>query len=138
MEAKELRIGNYYKYFDGTINGYRYSQITLRDFAYIGEADGDFKHYGFNPIPLTEEWLLKFGFEKKDLKHTDGSISKGLYYNYPCVVDKARLSDDDEYSFCRLVPGGINKYNFFTHFKYVHQLQNLYFVLTGKELKFTL
>ena len=64
------------------------------------------------PIPLTEEWLLKFGFDKIDFQFIKNGIKlfpiRDLYYrgNFPIKSD----------------------------IKYVHQLQNLYFALTGEEL----
>ena len=65
------------------------------------------------PIPLTEEWLLKFGFEHKLLVWE---------YNNFCITGCFT------YGYC------LNGYcldNLFPRFKYVHQLQNLYFTLTG-------
>ena len=74
-----------------------------------------------NPIPLTEEWLLKFGidftsekdyyylaFTIKDLLFETASSMDGFTYNLSCG----------------------NQINI----KHVHQLQNLYFALTGEEL----
>jgi hypothetical protein len=64
------------------------------------------------PIPLTEEWLLKFGFDKIDFQFIKNGIKlfpiRDLYYrgNFPIKSD----------------------------IKYVHQLQNLFFALTGEEL----
>ena len=70
---------------------------------------------GFKPIPLTEEWLLKFGFiNDKVLEFyrndfTDSTII--IDYNFICLLG---------YSHVKL--------------NYVHELQNLYFALTGSEL----
>lgn len=65
MKKEEVRIGNYYQEFEGTIDNYGVGQICPKDFAYVCEAGGDFSDYGFEPIPLTEEWLLKFGVKWK-------------------------------------------------------------------------
>ncbi len=105
MKANELKIGNYV-YNDAVV-----VSIDARSIFDIWDDKG-LKNY--NPIPLTEEWLLKFGFHKtsKDKK------------------DRYRLDE-------RLI---VIRDNFFTDYgssvqiKYVHQLQNLYFALTGKEL----
>jgi len=71
------------------------------------------------PIPLTEEWLLKFGFEKNDNNQfilMEGSVD--ILFN----KDLNGWTCD-----------GINfSINMTEH---VHQLQNLYFALTGEELK---
>jgi hypothetical protein len=76
---------------------------------------------GFEPIPLTEEWLLKFGFEKSEnnWKFLD------LYFG---IISWEKLAGT---MFC-LEQESI----FLPHIKYVHQLQNLYFALTGEVLTF--
>jgi len=74
----------------------------------------------FSPIPLTEEWLLKFGF--KNYERLRFSLGGTL------IVD---LED---------FTVGINECDVFwflsNDIMYVHQLQNLYFALTGEELVF--
>ena len=74
----------------------------------------------FIPITLTEEWLLKFGFEKdgEDLI-LDTNLFLLVSYN------------DDEFVHLKS-----NHLETITSVKYVHQLQNLYFALTGEELTF--
>ena len=70
-------------------------------------------------IPLTEELLLKFGFE---LFYLDTPHQYGYQKNSMEVVcDKSK---------------GLNEISVIDspHIKYVHQLQNLYFALTGEEL----
>ena len=53
MNAQELRIGNYYKWYaDGKYYTY---QIEAKDFS-----NDNYKNFKSNP--LTEEWLLNFGF----------------------------------------------------------------------------
>lgn len=54
MKANELRIGNKFILPNGEIGTVSYHEIRLLT---IGKPD-------YNPIPLTEEWLLKFGLEK--------------------------------------------------------------------------
>jgi hypothetical protein len=76
----------------------------------------------FRPIPLTEEWLLKFGFEVDDhLMNPDD----WPYVDY--IKNEVRISEPN-YSFAFY--GRDNE----LEIKYVHQLQNLYFALTGEEL----
>ena len=76
------------------------------------------------PIKLTEEWLLKFGFR---------------YYQ------NAYYAPDEEEYFIINTKYGFNFISFSEvdgsewaikfDIKYVHQLQNLYYTLTGKELE---
>jgi hypothetical protein len=73
------------------------------------------------PIPLTEEWLLKFGFELltdkkegyKNTSYSHGKIPILLYW------DGSRLSTTFWQG---------------NEMRFVHQLQNLIFALTGTEL----
>ena len=108
MKAEELRIGNLVHDVLNN-NAKRINQENLCDFA-----NG---YVSFEPIPLTEEWLLKFGF--------DETIVEG----YPIYQsDKGFIVEyyKDESVFLIL--------DFEVRIKYVHQLQNLYFALTGLEL----
>jgi len=67
------------------------------------------------PIPITEEWLLKFGFEEQDrVFHNQIALYKGN----ECFNYNASFFEHDN----------------FVSIEYVHQLQNLYFALTGEEL----
>lgn len=79
----------------------------------------------FNPkgIPLTEEWLLKFGFEK-GVDNVYFIKTKHFYLKIFQSIGHA-LCSVDKYSKAIKINDDI---------KYVHQLQNLYFALTGKEL----
>jgi hypothetical protein len=128
MKSTELRIGNY-GYIDGAVSelhGINY------DVAYAIIPQGKIvatNVYTLKPIPLTEEWLLKFGFENW------GTDEYG-YMNYVLhnVIDGTSnfvigLSDDDP------IPMIDNDLCCWSEFKYVHTLQNLYFALTGEELK---
>jgi hypothetical protein len=107
MEAKELRIGNIVKY-ENTVYLHG-GKITEVDNIIQGETDY------YEPIPLTEDWLLKFGFEKTSLH----------YFRKAGVLIQA---EDNCYE-CYL--GSV-----VAKLEYVHQLQNLYFALTGTELEY--
>ena len=72
------------------------------------------------PIPLTEEWLLKFGFKKYlDTLYIHWTKESGMF------EISTRLPD----GFYGLWANGT-----LGSFQYLHQLQNLYFALTNKEL----
>ena len=122
MEIQELRIGNYIEY-----NG----EIIKLDGSLLCCYIQNELDYPFNEVPLTEEILLKFGFnevegerwcdmreEFEECNYYYLSMFK-IYYN----PETDRFEDD-------------SLYHFNVNLKYVHQLQNLYFVLTGGELTF--
>jgi len=79
-----------------------------------------------SPIPLTEEWLVKFGFNQKTYFDTDGCE----YYEFKNGSFKIYNSEySEEFHVDFNVSDGCS-----VHVKTVHQLQNLYFALTGEEL----
>lgn len=121
METSELRRGNYVSRKD-IGNGSERIEIVLEIYKTklltSGAVSVIVNKNEIKPIPLTEEWLLKFGFEN---------------LNYGWYLNKIKLFD---YSYKK---GSINlKINSFdvpsTQIKYVHQLQNLFFALAEQEL----
>lgn len=116
MRENELRIGNLV--FD------RIGIVTIGLNAKIDFADI------YNPIPLTEEWLLKLGFENSK-RIWNRYRKEGIYPRYFWFKFFKNGRVDFWYSDFNL--GKVNdlKYN---PVKYVHQIQNLYFQLTGKEI----
>jgi len=118
MKATELRIGNYVKcYVKGITDRFDTVQLNI---YHLTDICKQIKDYKYEPIPLTEEWLLKFGFE---LDIEDDGYQKGKY--------KVSVSDEGCLFFIYVgyYPEEI------AEFKYIHQLQNLYFALTGEELE---
>lgn len=107
MKAAELRIGNYYQPTDGSA---AYAPVTIDDL--VAWSSGAV--YG-KLIPLTEDWLVKFGFEN----------NFGRYYKREGVQINLASGNVD---LCE---------SYFIPYKllYVHQLQNLYHALTGTELE---
>lgn len=77
-------------------------------------ADND-----FNPIPLTPEILEKCGFEKVYQSYV---LDKFFLYNGPDVAGDWWFKMSEAVGFTVKI-------------KYLHQLQNLYYALTGEELK---
>jgi hypothetical protein len=64
MLNKELRIGNLVKGTDGN-EICRVEEIQSNGLAFSTEIEASWVEIDyFEGIPLTEEWLLKFGFEK--------------------------------------------------------------------------
>jgi hypothetical protein len=120
MIANELRIGNYVYDTLGKVN-----KIDLEAITYIVKEP----HNQVKPIPLTEEWLLKFGF----IEYIDFGVKMGTYDKIPLC--------GFTYSIHTKKVMIMHKGNSISHWlniniDYVHQLQNLYFALTGEELTF--
>jgi hypothetical protein len=119
MEENELRIGNYIKRKQsGTI--VETKQFMLHDY--------ELKY--FEPIPLTEEWLLKFGFKKSIVKEPWFERNK---------IELFKYSKGDFFLLGRYNTAyGIGLHDIWDgmeiNLQYVHQLQNLYFALTAEEL----
>lgn len=112
IQAEELRIGNI------TDKG------VIKNFWEKGVHIGFGNCYEFtelNPIPLTEERLLKFGF----VKHSSNPFWFKKDSLCVSLVGKVELISWDMQIF-RIDP----------EIKSVHQLQNLYFALTNKELSY--
>lgn len=126
MEAKELRIGNWI--LNGINEEFQVNGITI-DYFELGQSMfGEFK-----PIPLTEEWLIKFGFDKNiNEMQVDGIEMKLQISGYD--------RDGSWFSSCGTMDGGLVvlclcRGNYFSNnIMYVHQLQNVFFALTGEEL----
>ena len=78
------------------------------------------------PIPLTEEWLLKFGWGQSD-EHELCDNSNDVLFYYDYHFERFWIELDDSFT--------TNSICYNMNIKYVHQLQNLYFALTGKELQ---
>jgi hypothetical protein len=124
MKANELRIGNIIG--DTLLNTVVVTIDVLKTIddhtSPIGE-DGVYK-----PMPLTEEWLLKFGFKKQkgyvnELSYSDFGVFRIYWPTEAYLVSLHFKPNETEwYPFLR---EGI---------KYVHQLQNIIYALTGKEL----
>ena len=110
MKAKELRIGNWV-YYENPHSDRIAIKFISNALSYVHKLD---------PIKLTEDWLIKFGFTKvnKYSYWLDDFLCEPIYINLN--TRKTTIGSNEEYD--------IN------HIKHVHQLQNLYFALTGEEL----
>ncbi len=116
MKVQYFRIGNIVNYFhhetclNGIVTSINKKSITVNNHATI-----KIKSNNISPIPLTEEWLLRFGIEK---------MHDGNYWNKKLCIRKDRNEFYALYEQGRI------------YIQHVHQLQNLYFALTGEELTY--
>lgn len=131
MKASELRIGNW-------VNSEGIFYATDQPYAKIG-AIGPGKSIGLErtntssldggdtdqiaPIPLNEEWLIKLGFVRVSSYDDEWCIES--YRHFRIAFDR----DGD------IGTAHLGRYKgTYKIIDYVHQLQNLYFALTGTEL----
>jgi hypothetical protein len=126
MKANELRIGSLVYITDtSTLLFYKQvTQINIHNLMYLcGETKDPFE-FEIEPIPLTEEWLLKFGAKKESYTY---------FIRMPYELDEHGIK------FQITLRKGIFIYygsiGQFIKIQYVHQLQNLYFALTNEELR---
>lgn len=136
MKASKLRCGNLV-YAQSVHKGRYQNYILNKKKIVIVESILDLVEYGgkinnnhdswdydlenVNGIDLTEEWLLKFGFEQSFEDEENNSI----FINGAFEVTKHCFKSEFWMDLHLITPNRI---------RYVHQLQNLYFVLTGNEL----
>lgn len=112
MRAEELRIGNIIEDSIGIIEIGKSARIEFADV--------------YKPVPLTEEWIKKF-----NLKY-EYALKKGCYYNDNIQIWIYKNGRID----LRIDGIDFKDHNWKNKkYKYVHQLQNLFFALTGKELE---
>lgn len=123
LTANELRLGNLVFNKMREINQVCFKITNTSENS--GMKINGISERFIQPIPLTEDWLLKFGFNKKI---------------------NTRFCNAEMFQICNKYiiakPWGKNLMMFnntlsrgyLLDVKYVHQLQNLYFALTGKEL----
>ena len=107
IQANELRIGNWYL---GASRG-NPLQATARFIQQLDEG-----LLNCSPIPLTPEILEKWGFISNP--YQDRFELGQVYIQYCGVRNMFWLE------------------NYSPELKYLHQLQNLYYALTGEELTF--
>jgi hypothetical protein len=118
MKASELRIGNW-------VSNYKDTPTQILEWtgneAYLTKGR---KAYGIktsSPIPLTEDWLVRFGFEKIEEEEFEIELLSNRI-----SVNISHWTYQIGYSI------------YWTNeieIQHVHQLQNLYFALTGEELE---
>jgi len=131
LKPNELRIGNYALFAKDMVG----TAVTIENsVCRFSTNDGLPDCYsGFkdiNPIPLTEQRLKDFGFELKGktfVKYMKPDfifeIMKAGTHWFPEIIQRGELSHEED------------NHIFLNFIDYAHQLQNLYFALTGEELK---
>ena len=124
LDSHEIRLGNTYKIEmgDGT---YKSDLINLEDLSNL--LDDEIDDF-YQAMEISEEWLIRFGFK---------SVSD-ISYSFPKPYNNLELAYYG--SINGLKKGWVitKLFGLSNGIKYVHELENLYFALTGEELKYTI
>ncbi len=133
MKENELRIGNWVHHNSNW--SARIEENDRKEFDFQFQAidwyrDGECTlsiENDLEPIKLTEEWVVRFGFIKKVHSfYTEFYIGNNpTDHNWTMMLTWPDGANEPHYTCYR---------NGYHNIKYVHQLQNLYFALTGEEL----
>ena len=128
IKANELRIGNYITMPFLGIDAIQVIGIAVKEnfelFIQSKLNNNTFfeKPEKYKPIPLTEEWILRFGFE---LFQDKWEVKRYKLNDFTYTIPQY-LNDIPKGLFYK----GIN----FKNIEFIHQLQNIFFALTGEEL----
>lgn len=115
MNPRELRIGNYVLEANAhlsTVTEIRKNHIVCK----FGKKYYKILNEMISPVALTEEWLIKFRFER-----VEESLQIVYHKDFISVYKQDNIFWYD-------------LQNSTIEIQYVHQLQNLYFTLTNIEL----
>lgn len=126
ITAMELRIGNLVL-FAGLVN--EISVVSKQSVQFETGGGNVFELQHLSSIPLTPEWLERFGFRYKN----PGAGGQDSWAGYGYWA----LSGNNDFNLIGTKSGTVYFQRCWDwHIKSVHQLQNLYFALTGSELIF--
>jgi len=124
IKPEELRIGNLF-WFKEPIEPAHIVVSEINKTSVVFDYNNlplSLSFSQFKPILLTLEWLERFGFEKKP---------KSEWYK----MGSYRVRDfRGVYPFCLRTTGAFLSETCLCEIQYVHQLQNLVYALTAKEL----
>lgn len=124
MNKSEIRIGNWIKWADEK----EPNEVPWSEGHWAGIHAGNYSFDKVEPIPLTEEWLKRFGFHK-DLGYNI-HLGEKLYLRIELPIKGSSRQSVDA-----ILAWDYTGRWFTGHIKYVHHLQNLYHSLTGSELE---
>lgn len=149
MEVSELRIGNLVKI--KTSNDAAFYPVYAIDgmglkvvLGGCRQCEGWKDEKLLKPIPITEELLLKYGFKWNKIynayEHEDMYVLIGINTgeSYWKINISNSIPFDKEYDNKLYLNSEMEYHVSDKPIEYLHQLQNIYYFLTGKELEVTI
>lgn len=144
LRANELRIGNYVNadlYNDDLI---LVESICSKNKEIFNSTAGEIPLTSIKPIELTEEWLIKLGFENwgkgklysSEFESYDRFVLHNVLdgtSNFEVHFIKSTYGNSEHYQYI-ISCDEDDRINWGKEIEYVHQLQNLYFCICGEEL----
>lgn len=132
VQPTDITLGNWFE-----INGFpMYVDAIFRDTVYLEFEgnEGDVWEENIKdlvPVPLTDDILIKLGFVKEDTGEKENHPDYHYWYEkeFP-IIGELRQNDKREYLF-DMDTDTIRIY-------YLHELQNLYKILSKEELNISL
>jgi hypothetical protein len=127
MKNIELRIGNlvYYHIEDSMDERKEYDEISTIDYDDLRILTEFKDNPEYKPIPLTQEWLLKF--------HSDDEIEISKRFPDEITIDDRFIFIWEQGLKYWYVVTAYHK-EYLTKIEFVHEYQNFIFALTGEEL----
>jgi hypothetical protein len=134
IQARDLIVGNIFNRKHG--KGWTWTVIDEGIIRSVFSESLEYALDDFEPIPLTPEILERCGFSQ------DGFYQYGIDASSSLSTSKRRLYFGGDYLYLEEEDKNLNR-DLITIWNkdlmkvfYLHQLQNLYFTLTGKELNY--
>lgn len=113
IQENELRVGNLVLYeYHKNKDGLGFQRMTPSLFLALDKLF---------PIKISEQWLLDFGFKKRNHYYVFGVFGLDI----PVIVK------NDQFSRYTFHLGDF----YVVSIEFIHELQNIYFVLKGEELE---
>ena len=128
IKPEELRIGNLVMRYSNImeVSGIAKENVALILRQPDTKVNWCMLYEDIFSIPLTEEWLLKFGFEiKSKYSYTNYALPNG--WGVSMWTDEVPIAGFEEKGVCYWGED-------YVPIRYVHDLQNFYYALTKKEL----
>lgn len=125
INARELRLGNLLRHKSHhdlifVVKGITETTLEVKSGTIQGYSEWNCADSMVEPLPLSESMLIDLGFTKRP---SGQFVIKANEYEWINVqVDKQEICHS-------ILDKGVN-----TPYNYIHELQNLYFALSGKEL----